>query len=143
MSKKKDIESIPRTREEVEKIAEEIRDYLIQLCKDYDNGNTFAIVLVAVLLRTLLKTKRHKKEELSTISVFEQLGLHTIPFVDSSAPRGSFSFWQLGDNICNHTFLMQNVYGGLSRKTGSHSFYGRMQFQVSFLPQRYACDRHR
>ena len=131
MSKKKDIESIPRTREEVERIAQEIRDYLAHLCEDYDNGNTFAIVLVAVLLRTLLKTKRHKKDELSTISVFEQLGLHTMPFVDSSAPRGSFSFWQLGDNICNHTFLMQNVYGGLLIKKVTNKDNG---LNLDFLP---------
>ena len=131
MSKKKDIESIPRTREEVERIAQEIWDYLIRLCEDYDNGNTFAIVLVAVLLRTLLKTKRHKKEELSTISVFEQLGLHTMPFVDSSAPKGSFSFWQLGDNICNHTFLMQNVYGGLLIKKVTNKDNG---LNLDFLP---------
>ena len=131
MSKKPDIESIPRTEEEVEKIAQEIRDYLIRLCEDYDNGNTFAIVLVAVLLRTLLKTKRHKKEELSTISVFEQLGLHTMPFVDTSAPKGSFSFWHFGDNICNHTFLMQNVYGGLLSK---HVTNGERGLNLDFLP---------
>ena len=131
MSKKKDIESVPRTKAEVEKIAEEIRDYLIRLCKDYDNGNTFAIVLVAVLLRTLLKTKRRKKEELSTISVLEQLGLHTMPFVDSTALKGSFSFWQFGNNICNHTFLMQNVYGGLLIKKVTNKDNG---LNLDFLP---------
>lgn len=131
MSKKPDIESIPRTEEEVEKIAQEIRDYLIRLCEDYDNGKTFAIVLVAVLLRTLLKTKPRKKEELSTISVFEQLGLHTMPFVDSSALEGSFSFWHFGDNICNHTFLMQNVYGGLLSK---HVTNGERGLNLDFLP---------
>lgn len=131
MSKKKDIESIPRAREEVEKIAEDIRDYLIRLCEDYDNGHIFAIVLVAVLLRTLLKTKRHKKEELSTISVFEQLGLHTMPFVDTSTPKGVTSFWQFGNNICNHTFLMQNVYGGLLIKKVTNKDNG---LNLDFLP---------
>lgn len=116
MTKKIDIESIPRTREEVEKIAQEIKDYLNRLCEDYDNGNTFAIVLVAVLLRTLLKTTKRGKEENHTISVFEQLGLNSIPFIDSSAQKGSFSYWHLGDNICNHTFLTQDVYGGLLSK---------------------------
>ena len=131
MSKKKDIESIPRTREEVEKIAHEIKDYLIRLCEDYDNGNTFAIVLVAVLLRTLLKTKRRMKEESSTISVFEQLGLHTMPFVDTSTPKGVTSFWHLGGNIWNHTFLMQNVYGGLLIKKVTNKDNG---LNLDFLP---------
>ena len=131
MSKKKDIVSIPRTQAETEQIGRDCLAYLQHLCEDYDNGNTFAIVLVAVLLRTLLKTKRHKKDELSTISVFEQLGLHTMPFVDSSAPRGSFSFWQLGDNICNHTFLMQNVYGGLLIKKVTNKDNG---LNLDFLP---------
>ena len=131
MSKKLDIESIPRTKAEVEKIAHEIKDYLIRLCEDYDNGNTFAIVLVAVLLRTLLKTKRRKKEEASTISVFEQLGLHTMPFVYTSAPKGVTSFWHLGGNICNHTFLMQNVYGGLLIKKVTNKDNG---LNLDFLP---------
>ena len=131
MSKKPDIESIPCTKAEVENIAQEIKDYLIRLCEDYDNGNTFAIVLVAVLLRTLLKTKRHKKEELSTISVFEQLGLHTMPFVDTSTPKGVTSFWQFDNNICNHTFLIQNVYGGLLIKKVTNKDNG---LNLDFLP---------
>ena len=111
MTKKTDIESIPRERWEVEKAAEEIRCYLIRLCEDYDRGNTFAIVLVAVILRTLLKTKGR------SISVFEQLGWHTNLFVDSRSPEGGFSFWEIGDNVSNHTFLMQKeVYGGLLKK---------------------------
>ena len=128
---KKDIVSIPRTQAETEQIGRDCLVYLQHLCEDYDNGNTFAIVLVAVLLRTLLKTKRHRKEELSTISVLEQLGLHTMPFVDSSAPRGSFSFWQLGGNIWNHTFLMQNVYGGLLIKKVTNKDNG---LNLDFLP---------
>lgn len=111
MTKKTGIESIPRERWEVEKAAEEIRCYLIRLCEDYDRGNTFAIVLVAVILRTLLKTKGR------SISVFEQLGWHTNLFVDSRSPEGGFSFWEIGDNVSNHTFLMQKeVYGGLLKK---------------------------
>jgi len=111
MTKKTDIESIPRERWEVEKAVEEIRCYLIRLCEDYDRGNTFAIVLVAVILRTLLKTKGR------SISVFEQLGWHTNLFIDSRSPEGGFSFWEIGDNVSNHTFLMQKeVYGGLLKK---------------------------
>lgn len=128
---KKDIVSIPRTQAETEQIGRDCLVYLQHLCEDYDNGNTFAIVLVAVLLRTLLKTKRRKKEESSTISVFEQLGLHTMPFVDTSTPKGVTSFWQLGGNIWNHTFLMQNVYGGLLIKKVTNKDNG---LNLDFLP---------
>ena len=122
---KKDIVSIPRTQAETEQIGRDCLAYLQHLCEDYDKGNTFAVVLIAVVLRTLLKTKG------STISVLEQLGLHTMPFVDSSLPQGSFSFWQLGDNICNHTFLMQNVYGGLLSK---HVTNGEKGLNFDFCP---------
>lgn len=128
---KKDIVSIPRTQAETEQIGRDCLAYLQHLCEDYDNGNTFAIVLVAVLLRTLLKTKRRKKEESSTISVFEQLGLHTMPFVDTSTPKGVTSFWHLGGNIWNHTFLMQNVYGGLLIKKVTNKDNG---LNLDFLP---------
>ena len=57
MSKKKDIESIPRTQAETEQIGRDCLAYLQHLCEDYDKGNTFAVVLIAVVLRTLLKTK--------------------------------------------------------------------------------------
>ena len=122
---KKDIVSIPRTHAETEQIGRDCLVYLQHLCEDYDKGNTFAVVLIAVVLRTLLKTKG------STISVLEQLGLHTIPFVDSSLPKGSFSFWKLGDNVCNHTFLMQNVYGGLLIKKVTNKDNG---LNLDFLP---------
>ena len=122
---KKDIVSIPRTQAETEQIGRDCLAYLQHLCEDYDKGNTFAVVLIAVVLRTLLKTRG------STVSVLEQLGLHTIPFVDSSLPKGSFSFWQLGDNICNHTFLMQNVYGGLLIKKVTNKDNG---LNLDFLP---------
>ena len=128
---KKDIVSIPRTHAETEQIGRDCLVYLQHLCEDYDKGNTFAIVLVAVLLRTLLKTKRRKKEESSTISVFEQLGLHTMPFVDTSTPKGVTSFWHLGGNIWNHTFLMQNVYGGLLIKKVTNKDNG---LNLDFLP---------
>ena len=128
---KKDIVSIPRTQAETEQIGRDCLAYLQHLCEDYDKGNTFAVVLIAVVLRTLLKTKRQKKEELSTISVLEQLGLHTMPFVDSSLPQGSFSFWHLGDNVCNHTFLAQNVYGGLLSK---HVTNGEKGLNFDFCP---------
>ena len=131
MSKKKDIVSIPRTQAETEQIGRDCLVYLQHLCEDYDKGNTFAIVLVAVLLRTLLKTKRRMKEESSTISVFEQLGLHTMPFVDTSTPKGVTSFWHLGGNIWNHTFLMQNVYGGLLIKKVTNKDNG---LNLDFLP---------
>ena len=122
---KKDIVSIPRTQAETEQIGRDCLAYLQHLCEDYDKGNTFAVVLIAVVLRTLLKTKG------STISVLEQLGLNTIPFVDSSLPQGSFSFWHLGDNVCNHTFLMQNVYGGLLIKKVTNKDNG---LNLDFLP---------
>lgn len=122
---KKDIVSIPRTQAETEQIGRDCLAYLQHLCEDYDKGNTFAVVLIAVVLRTLLKTRG------STVSVLEQLGLHTIPFVDSSLPKGSFSFWQLGDNICNHTSLMQNVYGGLLIKKVTNKDNG---LNLDFLP---------
>ena len=122
---KKDIVSIPRTQAETEQIGRDCLAYLQRLCEDYDRGNTFAVVLIAVVLRTLLKTKG------STISVLEQLGLHTMPFVDSSLPKGSFSFWHFGDNVCNHTFLMQNVYGGLLIKKVTNKDNG---LNLDFLP---------
>ena len=122
---KKDIVSIPRTQAETEQIGRDCLAYLQHLCEDYDKGNTFAVVLIAVVLRTLLKTKG------STISVLEQLGLHTMPFVDSSLPKGSFSFWHFGDNVCNHTFLMQNVYGGLLIKKVTNKDNG---LNLDFLP---------
>ena len=122
---KKDIVSIPRTPAETEQIGRDCLAYLQHLCEDYDKGNTFAVVLIAVVLRTLLKTKG------STISVLEQLGLHTMPFVDSSLPQGSFSFWHLGDNVCNHTFLAQNVYGGLLSK---HVTNGEKGLNLDYRP---------
>ena len=122
---KKDIVSIPRTPAETEQIGRDCFAYLQHLCEDYDKGNTFAVVLIAVVLRTLLKTK------VSTISVLEQLGLHTMPFVDSSLPQGSFSFWHLGDNVCNHTFLTQNVYGGLLSK---HVTNGEKGLNLDYRP---------
>ena len=122
---KKDIVSIPRTQAETEQIGRDCLAYLQHLCEDYDKGNTFAVVLIAVVLRTLLKTKG------STISVLEQLGLHTMPFVDSSLPQGSFSFWHLGDNVCNHTFLAQNVYGGLLSK---HVTNGEKELNFDYRP---------
>lgn len=122
---KKDIVSIPRTPAETEQIGRDCLAYLQHLCEDYDKGNTFAVVLIAVVLRTLLKTKG------STISVLEQLGLHTMPFVDSSLPQGSFSFWHLGDNVCNHTFLVQDVYGGLLSK---HVTNGEKGLNLDYRP---------
>ena len=122
---KKDIVSIPRTQAETEQIGRDCLAYLQHLCEDYDKGNTFAVVLIAVVLRTLLKTRG------STISVLEQLGLHTIPFVDSSLPKGSFSFWRLGEHVCNHTFLAQNVYGGLLSK---HVTNGEKGLNFDFCP---------
>ena len=124
-AKKKDIASIPRTQAETEQIGRDCLAYLQHLCEDYDKGNTFAVVLIAVVLRTLLKTRG------STISVLEQLGLHTMPFVDSSLPQGSFSFWHLGDNVCNHTFLAQNVYGGLLSK---HVTNGEKGLNLDYRP---------
>ena len=111
MAKQTQIENVPRTQAEIQQLGYEVITYLQRLCDDYDNGNTFAIVLVAVILRTLLKTKGW------SISVFEQLGWHTNLFVDSRSPEGGFSFWEIGDNVSNHTFLMQKeVYGGLLKK---------------------------
>ncbi len=104
------IVSIPRTQAELEQIGREVIAYLGRLCDDYDHGNTFAIVLIAVVLRTLLKSKGDTK------SVLKHLGLEDIPFIDTSVPRASFSFWNFEDHICNHTFLTQNVYGGLLHK---------------------------
>ena len=57
MAKQTQIENVPRTQVEIQQLGYEVITYLQRLCDDYDNGNTFAIVLVAVLLRTLLKTK--------------------------------------------------------------------------------------
>ena len=110
MAKQTQIENVPRTQAEIQQLGYEVITYLQRLCDDYDNGNTFAIVLVAVLLRTLLKTKG------STESVLKQLEKNTIDFVDTRAPMGSFSYWTFGNNICNHTFIAQNVYGGLLSK---------------------------
>ena len=102
--------NVPRKPEEIEKMAEDIFGYLEHLCEDYDAGKTFAAVLIAVVLRTLLKSNHN------TTSVLKHLGKENIPFVDSCAPRGGFRFWEFGDNICNHTFLTSNVYGGLLKK---------------------------
>ena len=118
MAKQTQIENIPRTQAEIQQLGYEVITYLQRLCDDYDNGNTFAIVLVAVLLRTLLKTKG------STESVLKQLGKNTIDFVDTRAPMGSFSFWTFGNNICNHTFIAQNVYGGLLSKIVTNGEHG-------------------
>ena len=65
---------------------------------------------MAVLLRTLLKTKGDTK------SVLHQLGQDSISFLDTRIPEGSFSYWTFSANICNHTFIAQNVYGGLLSK---------------------------
>ena len=118
MTKQAQIENIPRTQAEILQLGKEVISYLQHLCEDYDMGNTFAIVLVAVLLRTLLKTKG------STESVLKQLGKDTIDFVDTRAPIGSFSYWTFGDNICNHTFITQNVYGGLLSKIVTNGEHG-------------------
>lgn len=107
MTQQDHIKNIERTQEEIQQLGYEVITYLQRLCDDYDNGNTFAIVLVAVLLRTLLKTKGDTK------SVLHQLGQDSISFVDTRAPEASFSYWTFGDNIRNHTFIAQNVYGGL------------------------------
>lgn len=118
MAKQAQIANIPRTQAEILQLGKEVIAYLQRLCEDYDRGNTFAIVLVAVLLRTLLKTKG------STESVLKQLGKNTIDFVDTRAPMGSFSFWTFGNNICNHTFIAQNVYGGLLSKMVTNGEHG-------------------
>lgn len=110
MAKLTQIESVPRTQAEIQQLGYEVITYLQRLCDDYDNGNTFAIVLVAVLLRTLLKTKGDTK------SVLHQLGQDSISFLDTRIPEGSFSYWTFSANICNHTFIAQNVYGGLLSK---------------------------
>ena len=110
MTQQNHIKNIERTLEEIQQLGHEVITYLQRLCDDYDNGNTFAVVLIAVLLRTLLKTKGDTK------SVLHQLGQDSISFVDTRILEGSFSFWTFGDNICNHTFIAQNVYGGLLSK---------------------------
>ena len=110
MAKQTQIENVPRTQAEIQQLGYEVITYLQRLCDDYDNGNTFAIVLVAVLLRTLLKTKGDTK------SVLHQLGQDSISFFDTRIPEGSFSYWTFSANICNHTFIAQNVYGGLLSK---------------------------
>ena len=110
MAKQTQIENVPRTQAEIQQLGYEVITYLQRLCDDYDNGNTFAIVLVAVLLRTLLKTKGDTK------SVLHQLGQDSISFLDTRIPEGSFSYWTFSANICNHTFIAQNVYGGVLSK---------------------------
>ena len=118
MAKQTQIENVPRTQAEIQQLGYEVITYLQRLCDDYDNGNTFAIVLVAVLLRTLLKTKGDTK------SVLHQLGQDSISFLDTRIPEGSFSYWTFSANICNHTFIAQNVYGGLLSKMVTNGEHG-------------------
>lgn len=61
MNKKPNIASIPRTREEVEMIAQEIRDYLIRLCADYDNGNIEYILEVMFSFSIIGNQHKHQK----------------------------------------------------------------------------------
>ena len=70
---------------------------LHDLCKSYDNGMCVAMD-IAVALRTLL----HDSPNGRSLSVLTQCGLRDkVKFLDTTAQRGTISFFAVGDNVSN------------------------------------------
>ena len=70
---------------------------LHDLCKSYDNGMCVAMD-IAVALRTLL----HDSPNERSLSVLTQCGLRDkVKFLDTTAQRGTISFFAVGDNVSN------------------------------------------
>ena len=78
---------------------------LHDLCKSYDNGMCVAMD-IAVALRTLL----HDSPNGRSLSVLTQCGLRDkVKFLDTTAQRGTISFFAVGDNVSN-----KNIHISLS-----------------------------
>ena len=114
------ITSIPRSQDELRKLSKEVFACLQRLCVDYDNGNTYSAVLIAVVLRTILKQNNN------TISVLKHLSLENKDFLDTRIPRDGICFWQIGSGVSNHFFLVKNVYGGLLKKCVNNGTDGKL-----------------
>ncbi|MCQ2112306.1 MAG: hypothetical protein MJY95_03070 [Bacteroidaceae bacterium] len=83
---------------------------LKQLCNMYDGGEYYAALWIAVVLRTLLKDSTH------TNSIFKQLELKDMEFIDTSFPINGCSGWNVGDGVHNLIVYSNNVFAGLLKK---------------------------
>lgn len=83
---------------------------LHDLCKSYDNGMCVAMD-IAVALRTLL----HDSPNGRSLLVLTQCGLRDkVKFLDTTAQRGTISFFAVGDNVSNKNIqVATHIYCGL------------------------------